>query len=88
MKAVVIFVVFLILDIVLDVVFSNINGGLPLVEYYVVAIFLEIAFFGSWIINDISKLGETISNSSTIRFKSLTRGEVFPDLHCYFTTGF
>ena len=45
MKAVVIFVVFLILDIVLDVVFSNINGGLPLVEYYVVAIFLEIAFF-------------------------------------------
>lgn len=56
-KAIILFLIFLVIDICLFAILSNFNGGKAFVIFFLPAIFLEIAFFGSFIIYEISKQG-------------------------------
>lgn len=56
-KAVIMLIVFLIIDFVLYVIFIHFNGGKDFVVTFLPAIFAEIAIYGSFILYEISKKG-------------------------------
>lgn len=56
-KAVVMFTVFLIIDIILMAVLLNFNGGKDFVVLFLPAMFVEIAVYGSFILYEVSKKG-------------------------------
>ena len=53
-KAIISFVVFLIIDFLLFAFSLCFNGGKDFVIYFLPAIFIEIAFYGSFIIFEIT----------------------------------
>jgi len=57
MKAVIMFIVFLIIDIILLAVLLNFNGGKAFVVLFLPAMFAEIAIYGSFILYEVSKKG-------------------------------
>ena len=54
-KAIILFLIFLVIDICLFAILSNFNGGKDFDIFFLAAMFIEIAFFGSFIIYEISK---------------------------------
>lgn len=54
-KAIILFLIFLVIDICLFAILSNFNGGKDFDIFFLAAMFMEIAFFGSFIIYEISK---------------------------------
>ncbi len=57
-KAIILFLVFFIIDIFLFAFLSSFNGGKVFTIFFLPAIFIEIAFYGSLIIYEVSKKGE------------------------------
>lgn len=56
-KAVIMLIVFLIIDIILVAVLLNFNGGKDFVVLFLPAMFAEIAIYGSFILYEVSKKG-------------------------------
>lgn len=56
-KAIIMFLVFLVIDFVLYVVLVNFNGGKNFVVLFLPAMFAEIAIYGSFILYEVSKKG-------------------------------
>lgn len=56
-KAVIMFIVFLVIDIILLAVLLNFNGGKDFVVLFLPAMFAEIAIYGSFILYEVSKKG-------------------------------
>ena len=54
-KALFIFIIFFIIDFLLFAILSNFNGGKAFVIFFLPAIFLEIAIYGSFILYEVSK---------------------------------
>ena len=54
-KAIILFLIFLVIDICLFAILSNFNGGKAFVRFFLPAIFLEIAIYGSFILYEVSK---------------------------------
>ena len=54
-KSVIMFIVFLIIDIILTAVLLNFNGGKDFVVLFLPAMFIEIAVYGSVILYEASK---------------------------------
>ncbi len=54
-KAIILFLIFLVIDICLFAILSNFNGGKAFVIFFLPAIFLEIAIYGSFILYEVSK---------------------------------
>ena len=57
-KAIILFLVFFIIDIFLFEIFGSFNYGKDFATFFLPAIFIEIAFYGSLIIYEVSKKGE------------------------------
>ena len=57
-KAIILFLVFFIIDFCIFAILSSFNGGKEFVTFFLPAIFIEIAFYGSLIIYEVSKKGE------------------------------
>ncbi len=56
-KSIILFLIFLVIDIVLLSVLMNFNGGKDFIIFFLPAMFIEIAFYGSFILYEISKKG-------------------------------
>ena len=56
-KAIILFLIFFVIDICLVAILLNFNGGKDFVVIFLPAMFVEIAFYGSFIIYEISKKG-------------------------------
>ncbi len=54
-KALILFIIFFIIDFLLFAILSNFNGGKAFVIFFLPAIFLEIAIYGSFILYEVSK---------------------------------
>lgn len=56
-KAIILFLIFFVIDICLVAILLNFNGGKDFVVIFLPAMFVEIASYGSFIIYEISKKG-------------------------------
>ncbi|MEG2270128.1 MAG: hypothetical protein RSA91_06910 [Bacilli bacterium] len=56
-KSLILLGVFSLLDLILVITFTHVNNGNDFAYYFLPAIFLEIAIFGSIIIYEVSKKG-------------------------------
>ncbi len=56
-KAIILFLIFLAIDLVAFIVLTNVNNGHDFNYYFLPLLFLEVAVYGSFIIYEISKLG-------------------------------
>ena len=54
-KSVILFLIFLVIDIVFLSVLMNFNSGKDFIAFFLPAMFIEIAFYGSFILYEISK---------------------------------
>lgn len=54
-KALILFIIFFIIDFLLFAILLNFNGGKDFVIFFLPAIFLEIAIYGSFILYEVSK---------------------------------
>ena len=54
-KALILFIIFFITDFLLFALLFNFNGGKDFVIFFLPAIFLEIAIYGSFILYEVSK---------------------------------
>ena len=54
-KAIILFLIFFVIDICLVAILLNFNGGKDFVVIFLPAMFVEIASYGSFIIYEISK---------------------------------
>lgn len=52
------FLIFLVIDIILFIISINIHGGKDFVVIFLPAIFIEIAIYGSLILNEVAKIKE------------------------------
>lgn len=55
-KACILFLFFLLINVILLAVLLNFNGGKDFVVFFLSAIFIEIAFYGSFIIYEIQNI--------------------------------